>query len=233
MSAVSISSTSRPVPSSTTVSDWPCPSAPARSTTSVSPCLRLAIVGGNELGDARPQRVELARHELLGDDRLGARHLERRPVDELRERLHLDGRREHPGLLVARTGEPRTRTRAGVTGRSRARDAAAQNQPPMCDSTASAHSRSLPTFAISTGIGTFPLRKPGILTEPARSSAACSTAWWSSCGETSTVRRTRFSASCSTCGTRPSKQTRTFWPPVQPATRAMPPRGAPGRTRRR
>ena len=36
-SACSISATSRPVPSSTTVSDWPSPFASARSTTSVSP----------------------------------------------------------------------------------------------------------------------------------------------------------------------------------------------------
>ena len=45
------------------------------------------------------------------------------------------------------------------------RDAADQNQPLMCDSTASAQIRSLPIFETSTGVGTLPLRKPGILTD--------------------------------------------------------------------
>ena len=49
-------------------------------------------------------------------------------------------------------------------GRRRERAAAFQNQPPMCDSTASTHSRSLPTLARSTCRGTLPLRNPGILT---------------------------------------------------------------------
>ena len=86
----------------------------------------------------------------------------------------------------------------GEIGRSRVRDAADQNQPPMCDSTASTQIRSLPIFETSTGIGTFPLRNPGILTDSERSFTACSTACSSSCGDTSTVRRTRFSPSSST-----------------------------------
>src|ERR671935_3153560 len=48
-----------------------------------------------------------------------------------------------------------------------------------------------------TGIGTFPLRKPGILTACARSDAACSTACWTSACGTSTRMRTRFSATSS------------------------------------
>ena len=95
-------------------------------------------------------------------------------------------------------------------GRSRVRDAADQNQPLMCDSTASAQILSLPIFETSTGVGTLPLRKPGILTDSERSFVACSTACSSSCGDTSTVRRTRFSPSSSTCEDirAPFKQTR-------------------------
>src|SRR5512132_1192325 len=50
----------------------------------------------------------------------------------------------------------------------------------------------------STGIGTLPLRKPGILTRSARSEAACSTAWWTSALGTSTVSRILLSGSSST-----------------------------------
>src|SRR5512133_4190685 len=60
----------------------------------------------------------------------------------------------------------------------------------------------------STGSGTFPFRKPGILTLSARSDAACSTAWWTSALGTSTVSRTLLSASSSTCvATEPLEQT--------------------------
>src|SRR5262249_21637354 len=85
------------------------------------------------------------------------------------------------------------------TGRTRVRAAAFQNQPPMWLSTASVISLSRPTRCSSTCRGTFPLRKPGTLTLCARSSAACSTAWWTSCDGTWTVSRTRFSGSSSTC----------------------------------
>src|SRR5215208_6404426 len=62
----------------------------------------------------------------------------------------------------------------------------------------------------STGIGTLPLRKPGILTLAARSVAACSTAWWTSALGTSTVSRTLLSGSSSTCvGIEPLEQTAT------------------------
>src|SRR4051794_32241141 len=62
----------------------------------------------------------------------------------------------------------------------------------------------------STGIGTLPLRKPGILTLSARSEAACSTAWCTSALGTSTVSRTLLSGSSSTwVGTEPLEQTAT------------------------
>src|ERR1043165_395308 len=66
-------------------------------------------------------------------------------------------------------------------------------------STASAYRRCLPMRWMSTGIGTLPCRKPGILTLPARSDAACSTACLTSALGTSTVRRTLLSPSSSTC----------------------------------
>ena len=60
------------------------------------------VVGGHELGDALPQRLELLVDELLRNLGLGARHLERRPVDDLGRGLHLDRGRERPRLLVGR-----------------------------------------------------------------------------------------------------------------------------------
>src|SRR5215207_6581639 len=76
--------------------------------------------------------------------------------------------------------------------------AAFQNHPPMWLSTASLIRRSLPTREISTGIGTLPLRKPGIFRLPARSEAAWSIACLTSPLGTSTVMRTRLSGSSST-----------------------------------
>src|SRR5215467_7971188 len=69
--------------------------------------------------------------------------------------------------------------------------------------------RSLPMRLTSTASGTLPRRKPGILTLPARSDAACSTACFTSALGTSTVRRTLLSPSSSTCGCieRPLEQT--------------------------
>src|SRR5438094_10662619 len=80
----------------------------------------------------------------------------------------------------------------------RSRAAAFQNQPEMWLSIASLKRRSLPILEISTGVGTLPLRKPGILTLEARSEAACSTAWCTSAPGTSTVSRTLLSGSSST-----------------------------------
>src|ERR671937_2569813 len=81
-----------------------------------------------------------------------------------------------------------------------ARATAFPYQPPVWLSIASAYSRSLPIRDTSTGFGTLPLRKPGILTVAARSDAACSTAWWTSSRGTSTVMRTLLSGSSSTTG---------------------------------
>src|SRR5262249_61424078 len=76
--------------------------------------------------------------------------------------------------------------------------------------------RSLPTRAASTGIGTLPLRKPGIFRDAARSVAACSTACRMSALGTSTLWRTLSAPSSSTrVSTSPFKQT-AFDPP--PAT---------------
>src|ERR1035437_9348497 len=55
--------------------------------------------------------------------------------------------------------------------------------------------RSLPSRRTSIGIGTLPARKPGTLVRSARSAPACSTACLISALGTSTVRRTRSSAS--------------------------------------
>ena len=60
------------------------------------------VVGGNELRDALPQSLELLIDELLRNLGLGARHLERRPVDDLGGGLHLDRGRERPRLLLRR-----------------------------------------------------------------------------------------------------------------------------------
>ena len=61
-----------------------------------------AVVGGHQLRDGAPQRVELLLYELLGHLGLGAGHLELRPVDDLGGRLHLDRGRERPRLVVRR-----------------------------------------------------------------------------------------------------------------------------------
>src|SRR5436190_21342389 len=79
----------------------------------------------------------------------------------------------------------------------RARATALPYQPAMWLSIASAYRRSLPIRETSTGIGTLPFRKPGILTLAARSEAACSTAWWTSSLGTSTVSRTLLSGNSS------------------------------------
>src|ERR671934_2643651 len=98
----------------------------------------------------------------------------------------------------------------------RERAAAFQNHPEMWLSIASAYRRSLPMRFTSTGIGTFPLRKPGTLTVAARSEAACSTAWCTSARGTSTVSRTLLSGSSSTCvGIEPLEQTATNLGAVQ------------------
>src|SRR3954452_24619217 len=90
----------------------------------------------------------------------------------------------------------------------RVRATALPYQAAMWLSIASVYRRSLPIRDTSTGIGTLPFRKPGILTLSARSDAACSTAWWTSACGTSTVSRTLLSGSSSTWAlTAPLEQT--------------------------
>ena len=52
-----------------------------------------------ELRDGLAERLDLGVQRLLRNLDLGARYLELGPVDELGERLHLDGRDEAPGLV--------------------------------------------------------------------------------------------------------------------------------------
>src|SRR3954451_22115420 len=67
----------------------------------------------------------------------------------------------------------------------------------------------------STGTGTLPCRKPGILTLSARSEAGRSTAWWTSALGSSTVSRTLLSGSSSTWVlTEPLDQTASSLRPV-------------------
>ena len=61
-----------------------------------------AALDGHELGDRALQRLELGLHGLLGHLGLVLRHLELRPVGRLGLRLHLDGGREPPVLVIAR-----------------------------------------------------------------------------------------------------------------------------------
>ena len=77
----------------------------------------------SELRDRLAERLDLGIDGLLRNLDLRARHLELRPVDELGERLHLDGRDEAPGLvggsgkleLVLRVGDgPHATSRCGV-----------------------------------------------------------------------------------------------------------------------
>src|SRR6185437_17114366 len=55
---------------------------------------------GDELGDGRPERVELALDEVLRDLRLVGADLERRPVGDLRLRLDGDRGGELPVLVL-------------------------------------------------------------------------------------------------------------------------------------
>ena len=133
------------------------------------------VVDGNELGDRRPQRVELVLHELLRHLDLGDADLELLPVGQLGLRLHRDGRGELPVLVLGGRQlevELRLGHRAHAGARGRVPEPAADvaldglgHQP-------------LAAEALHEDLrGTLPLRKPGILTLCARSSAACSTAW--------------------------------------------------------
>ena len=196
-SAASTSSTSRPEPSSTTVSRCASPSRETMSTTSVSPSRAGPVAGGDELRDRLAQRVELLHDELLGHLGLGPADLELRPVDDVDLRLHRHGRRELP-VAVLRGRElvvvlrlrdgPDARPRGGVP--EPAADVAVDRL---------GHDPLLAETLLEHGIGTLPGRKPGIFTDSARSDVACSTAWWTSWAGTSTFSRTVSPPSSSTC----------------------------------
>jgi hypothetical protein len=177
-SADSISPSSRPAPSSITVSGWPSPSAPARSTTSVSPSRASRSSAGTSSATEFRSASSSCWTSSSGttDSARGTSSVVQSTIWGVgctsTVALKLHGSLSEVGSAKSYSGV--------ATGRRRERAAAFQNQPPMCDSTASAHRRSLPTFASSTWRGTLPLRKPGIRTEPARSDAACSTACSSS-----------------------------------------------------
>ena len=68
---------------------------------------RVALLRGppvrrRQLGDGLAQRLDLGLDGVLRDLDLGARDLERRPVDDLGERLHVDRRGEAPALVRGR-----------------------------------------------------------------------------------------------------------------------------------
>ena len=184
----------RPDPSSTTVSDWLCAGLAGEVDDDRVALVRRPVVGGRQLGDRLSERVELRLDELLGDLGLGARHLERRPVDDLRRRLHLDGRSELPRLLgrsrqlvvvVGHGDGSQPRARGGVP--EPAADVAVDRlrADPVATEAREEHL-----------LRHLPLAEAGDLDAPAIGrQAACSTACSSSCGETSTVRRTRLSPS--------------------------------------
>ena len=120
----------------------PCRAAPRRRDRrgrrrACRPSCAGRLVRGRELGDRLAERLDLGVDVLLRHLDLGARHLERRPVDDLGQRLHLDGRRER-STTRPRCRGARTRTAGSAIGRTRLREAALQNQPPMWLSTASA-----------------------------------------------------------------------------------------------
>ncbi len=90
----------------------------------------------HELATVRAQRVELLLDELLRHFRLDRADLERRPVGELRLRLHRERRGELP-VLARPTRGARSRTRAARRDARACCAAAFQNQPPMWLSIAS------------------------------------------------------------------------------------------------
>ena len=64
--------------------------------------LRRPVVGRDELRDGLRAAPRAPARRAPRDLGLGARHLERRPVDDLGRRLHLDRGRERPRLVVGR-----------------------------------------------------------------------------------------------------------------------------------
>ena len=113
----------------------PCPTAPRPKgprgrPRALSPSLRGPIVAGTSSATVwRSASSSWSTSSCVQLD-LGARNLERRRVDDLRGGPHLDGGRERPGLRSV-VGS-RACTRALRSGAGGVRDAAAENQPPMC-----------------------------------------------------------------------------------------------------
>ena len=123
-SAVSISPSSRPEPSSIDRVGLALAVRAAEVDDERVALARLAVVGGHELGDRACERVDLVPDELLGDDRLGARHLEasssrRSPGVGCTSTVAL----KRPRLALARTGA-RSRTRASRRAQPRPRGGA-------------------------------------------------------------------------------------------------------------
>ena len=129
VNAASTSSTSRPEPSSTTVSRCASPSGETMSTISVSPsCAARPSAGTSSATDSRSASA-LPRDELLRHLAVGPAHFELAPVDDLDLGLDGHGRPEAPGRgVVGRKLELVLRLR----DRADPREAAAfQNQPEM------------------------------------------------------------------------------------------------------
>ena len=166
---------------------------------------------GIELGDGALQRLELRGDRLLRHLGLVLRHLELRPVGRLGLRLHLDGGREAPVLALAR-GQlvVELRLRDGV-------DAGARGGVPEPAADVALDRLGEETLlpdALHRGSAAAPCPcgSRGCARVAARSLAACSTAWCTSCAGTSTVSLTLSSASCSTVWAigKPLDQTGTF-----------------------
>ena len=135
-SAASSSVESRPPPSSRTVSRLGLAVGVEEIDEERVARLRGTIARGRELCDGLAQRLDLGVHRVLRNLDLGTRDFERRPVDELGERLHLDGRDEAPRFvgrvgkleLVGRVARPGARD--SVSPRSRTNRRCGCRPPP-------------------------------------------------------------------------------------------------------
>ena len=154
-------------------------------------------VDRDELGHGAAELLELGVDDLLGNLGLGLRHLEIRPLAHVGLVQDGNGCGELERLALA--GHLAQLDLGGAeTAWMPASSAAFQNQPSRWPRTASSQTASRPMRAVTTASGAWPGRNPGIRVLAARSVAACSNACATSCSETSTARRTRFSGSSST-----------------------------------
>ena len=193
----SISSISRPAPSSTTRSRCAWPSA-TRSMTATSPSWAGRPSTGTTSATDALELLELLLDRLVGDLDLELRHLELAPVGRLRLRLHGELGGEPPRRVVAAR---QLVVVLGLLDRLNARLRRRRSRTSRRCATRRPRCRAAPCRSAGRAPagGTLPLRKPGILTVAARSLVACSTACWTSSAGTSTVSRTRSPSSCSTC----------------------------------